>query len=167
MRLSLFEHRDSYKSTVAVLVLFLNSIHRCRDFEMEVKTLGGRHPDYSRIDTQELTVLLQSVSVRIDGSLATYRPFIMTRLLSSPNLRFVQWHHNRQLPLTVAAHFWSELRELRFETEVNLVCAVLLSMSRTTSGVQNRHFATEMEISTGYFTTAHTPLGIVSSDGPL
>ena len=126
MRLSLFEHsyKPSSSVTVAVLVLFLNSIHRCREFEMEVKTLAGRQPDYSRIDIRECTDLLQSVSVRDEtpDSTATYRPFIMTRLLSSPNLRFVQWHHHQLLPLSVAAHFWSELRELRFETtEVDLV----------------------------------------------
>ena len=125
MRLSLLEH--SYKSssaTVAVLVLFLNSIHRCREFEMEVKTLEGRHPDYSRIVIRKRTVLLQSVSVQIDetpDSTATFRPFLVTRLLSSPNLRFVQWDHHQLLPLAVFAHFWSELRELRFGTEVNLV----------------------------------------------
>jgi len=125
LRLSLYEHSYHQPSaTVAVLVFFLNAIHRCTSFEMDVKTLAGRHPDYSRIGTREPTVLLQSVSVRIDdtpGSTPIYRPFIVTRLLSSPNLRFVQWHHNQLLPLPVASHFWSELRELRLETEVNLV----------------------------------------------
>jgi hypothetical protein len=115
LRLSLYEHSYQPSAAVAVLVFFLDSIHRCISFEMEVKTLVGRHPDYSRIGTREPTVLLQSLSIRMDEATAAHRPFIITRLLSSPNLRFVRWHNNQVLPLSVASHLWSELRELRLE----------------------------------------------------
>lgn len=124
IHLSLYEHTYQPSATVAVLVFFLNSIHRCTSFEMEVKSLAGRHPNYTRIGSRQPTVLLQSVSVRIDetpGSTALYVPFIFTRLLSSPNLRFVQWHHNQVIHLSIASHYWSELRELKLATEIDLV----------------------------------------------
>ena len=100
------------EASAAVLWLFLNSLHRCRAFEMDVK-IGLEHYGLERLERASFTSL-ETVRVSWDGVEDDNSVILASFLLNTSSLRTIQWSGGMR-PLDAVSHTWENLRHLEID----------------------------------------------------
>ncbi len=121
LHLSLYDKNSEPSSaTATVLESFLDVVHRCIAFEMEIETLCFDW-DYSRHYTQQLT-LLQFVNVQINKVSGAAAAFALSErlLVDSHNLRYLYWTDaGVGFSLRNIRQSWIHLQELDLTTVID------------------------------------------------
>ena len=112
--LSLREGTAQYNHapSAAVLWLFLNSLHRCRAFEMDVKT-GLEYFGLERLEQASFTSL-ETVRVKCNDYRGNNSAILANLLLNTSSLRTIKWSGPMR-PLDAVSPSWGNLRQLEIE----------------------------------------------------
>ena len=121
LHLSLYSKNSAPSSvTTTVLKSFLDVVHQCISFEMEIETPSIYWDRFLQY-TQQPTDLLQSVNVQINkASTATAAIVLSERLLvNSHNLRYLYWTDAGMGFSLSNRQSWIHLQELNITTVIN------------------------------------------------
>ena len=111
--LSFREHTPSDReASTAVLWLFLNSLHRCRSFEMVVVT-NLEYFGLERLERASFT-LLETVRVKCSVVRTSNSAILTSFLLNTSSLRTIKWSGGMG-PLDAVAPSWENLRQLEID----------------------------------------------------
>ena len=98
-------------ATKAILRLFINSVHRCRDVTLVLASLSPNLIDMENLSLQH-PYLLQNATIEFADKPNAKFDFLFNHIFSAPNLRSAKFFCEHQISLDKVAPSWSNLQEL-------------------------------------------------------
>jgi len=98
-------------ATKAILRLFINSVHRCRDVTLVLASLSPNLIDMENLSLQH-PYLLQNATIEFADKPNAKFDFLFNHIFSAPNLRSAKFFCEHQISLDKVAPSWSNLQDL-------------------------------------------------------
>jgi hypothetical protein len=104
-------------ATKTILSLFLNAVHRCTSFKLNIRSDTLKVVDTNNLRIQQPLLLLERVSIRTnDYSERPKARSVLELLFSAPSLRSTTWDSPGPMRFKKSSKCWTDLRELSFLT---------------------------------------------------